>query len=88
MSKLKVLSDSEEQTNTRFISFTVGSRRYEFAFMKANYFDQDTLVIDLMGNRNYLLNHDTLERKGHIEHVFHMNEMEADQLRDCFQSFL
>ncbi|MFC7322174.1 SAV0927 family protein [Halobacillus campisalis] len=88
MGDIKVLKDQEEQVPSRFVSFTAGNRRYEFVFMKASYFKSDTLVVDLLGNHNFLLNHETLDKKGHIEHVFHINQMEADQLRNCLHKFL
>ncbi|GGF32580.1 hypothetical protein GCM10010954_34720 [Halobacillus andaensis] len=88
MSDIKVIKDQEEKAPTRFINFSTSGRRFEFAFLKADYFKGDTLVIDLLGNHNFLLNHETLHKKGHLEHVFHINEMQADQLRDCLDEFL
>ncbi|MCP3028264.1 SAV0927 family protein [Halobacillus sp. A5] len=88
MSEIKVITDQQEQAFTRFINFSASGRRFEFAFLKADYLKEDTLVVDLLGNHNFSLNHRTLHEKGHLEQVFHISEMQADELRNCLDQYL
>ncbi|WP_101843180.1 SAV0927 family protein [Halobacillus sp. Marseille-P3879] len=88
MTIIKVIKDQEEHALTRFINFSASGRRFEFAFLKADYLKDDTLVVDLLGNHNFSLNHQTLHEKGHLEQVFHISQVQADELRECLDQYL
>jgi len=75
------LSDSTEQTSTRFVTFvTPGLRRFDLAIMTTNRFYGKKLVIDMQSGRSGVLAADDLEEEGVIESVFRISEEEAAEL--------
>ncbi|MCA0971769.1 DUF3055 domain-containing protein [Halobacillus litoralis] len=82
------LEDSTQDTRTRFVSFTTGSHRFELALMKAERFNNQTMVINLQKNRQGLLDHDSLNVDGHLEHMFQLSPVEAEELRNYLPDLL
>ncbi|SFJ40747.1 Protein of unknown function [Halobacillus dabanensis] len=82
MAERPLLEDITQSTSTRFVSFTAGSHRFELALMKADYFNNQTMVINLPKNRQALLDHEAINRDGHLEHMFQLSAMEAEELRN------
>ncbi|MFC4305002.1 DUF3055 domain-containing protein [Cohnella boryungensis] len=75
------LSDSTEQTTTRFVTFiTPGLKRFDLAIMSTNRFYGKKLVTDMMFGRSAVLGPDDLEEEGVLESVFRINEEEAAEL--------
>lgn len=75
------LSDSTEQTSTRFVTFvTPGLRRFDLAVMSTNRFYGKKLVIDMQSGRSGVLAADDLEEEGVIASVFRISEEEAAEL--------
>ncbi|MFQ3544765.1 DUF3055 family protein [Halobacillus rhizosphaerae] len=88
MVKRSLLHDASETTVTRFVTFTAGNHRFELALLVADYFNDQTLVIDLLGTRHGLIDKDNIHQPGHLEHVFQLNQMEAEQLRSYLNDLL
>jgi len=75
------LSDSTEQTSTRFVTFvTPNLKRFDLAILTTNRFYGKKLVTDMMHGRSAILGPDDLEEEGVLEAVFRINEEEAADL--------
>ncbi|WP_372633245.1 DUF3055 domain-containing protein [Cohnella sp.] len=75
------LSDSTEQTSTRFVTFiTPGLKRFDLAILTTNRFYGKKLVTDLMFGRSAILGPDDLEEEGVLEAAFRISEEEAAEL--------
>ncbi|MBX0357377.1 DUF3055 domain-containing protein [Halobacillus sp. Nhm2S1] len=88
MQQRPLLEDVTQNTSTRFVSFTAGSHRFELALMKAEYFQNQTMVINLPKNRQALLDHENINKIGHLEHMFQLSAMEAEELRNYLPDLL
>jgi hypothetical protein len=81
MKDFDFLSDSTEQTATRFVTFvTPGLKRFDLAILTTNRFYGKKLVTDLMFGRSAVLGPDDLEEEGVLESMFKINEEEAAEL--------
>lgn len=80
------LYDGTEETKTRFVCF-VGEtlRRFDLAITSTNRFYGKKLVTDLQGGRTAVIGPDDLEEEGYLEHVFKLNEEEAQELREFLE---
>jgi len=75
------LSDSTEQTSTRYVTFiTPGLKRFDLAILTTNRFYGKKLVTDLMHGRSAILGPDDLEEEGVLEAAFRIDEEEAAEL--------
>jgi hypothetical protein len=75
------LSDSTEQTSTRFVTFvTPGMKRFDLAILTTNRFYGKKLVTDMQSGRSGVLGPDDLEEEGVLESIFKINEEEASEL--------
>lgn len=78
------LSDSTEQTSTRFVCF-IGEKsmtRFDLAITTTDRFYGKKLVTDLQSGRTAIIGPDDLEEEGYIEYVFRMNEEQAAELSE------
>ncbi len=77
------LSDSTEQTSTRFVCFIEEKslQRFDLAVTTTNRFYGKKLVTDLQSGRTAILGPDDLEEEGYLERVFQLNEEQAEVLR-------
>ncbi|QAS53839.1 DUF3055 domain-containing protein [Halobacillus litoralis] len=82
MAERPLLEDITQDTSTRFVSFTTGTHRFELALMRAEYFNNQTMVINLPKNRQALLDLENINQDGHLEHMFQLSAMEAEELRN------
>ena len=81
MKDFDFLSDSSEQTTTRFVNFVTPSlKRFDLAILSTNRFYGKKLVTDMMFGRSAVLGPDDLEEEGVLESVFRINEEEALEL--------
>jgi len=81
MKDFDFLSDSTEQTTTRFVTFVTPSlKRFDLAILSTNRFYGKMLVTDMMFGRSAVLGPDDLEEEGVLESVFRINEEEAVEL--------
>ncbi len=75
------LSDSTEQTSTRFVTFiTPGLRRFDLAITTTNRFYGKKLVADMQSGRSGVLGADDLEEEGVLESVFKISADDAGEL--------
>lgn len=77
------LSDSTEDTTTRFICF-IGEQsmqRFDLAITTTNHFYGKKLITDLQGGRTAIIGPDDLEEDGYLERAFKISEEEANELR-------
>lgn len=79
---LDFLSDSTESTSTRFVTFIGHSlKRFDLAVTTTNRFYGKKLVMDLQNGKTAILGSDDVEEEGYLEHIFGINEEEANELR-------
>lgn len=88
MGERPLLEDITQNTSTRFVSFTAGNHRFELALMKAEYFNNQTMVINLHKNRQALLDIENINKDGHLEHIFQLSALEAEELRNYLPDLL
>jgi uncharacterized SAM-dependent methyltransferase len=75
------LSDTTEETSTRFICFIGESlKRFDLAVTTTKQFYGKKLVTDLQAGKTAIIGPDDLEEEGYLEHVFKLNEEEAAEL--------
>ncbi len=75
------LSDTTEETSTRFICFIGESlKRFDLAITTTRQFYGKKLVTDLQMGKTAIIGPDDLEEEGYLEHVFKLNEEEAAEL--------
>ncbi|GGK05324.1 hypothetical protein GCM10007063_29670 [Lentibacillus kapialis] len=86
--KFDYLKDEVVTKEIRYISFMSQLKRYDFAFMKNEEDPEKYIVIHMQENRFASLSKADLSKKGHIEHVFHESQMEADEIREFLREVL
>ncbi len=75
------LSDSTEDTSTRFVTFVTGNlNRFDLVITTTNRFYGKKLVTDMQKGVTAIIGPDDLEEEGYLEHVFRLNEEEAQDL--------
>lgn len=75
------LSDTTEQTSTRFVTFvTPKLNRFDLAIVTTNRFYGKKLVVDMQSGRSGVLGPDDLEEEGVLESVFRIDEEQASEL--------
>lgn len=80
--ELDFLSDSTENTSTRFVTFIGGSlKRFDLAVTATNRFYGKKLVTDLQNGKTAILGADDLEEEGYLEQIYSLNEEEGEELR-------
>lgn len=80
--ELDYLSDSTEDTSTRFVTFIGKSmKRFDLAVMTTNRFYGKKLVTDLQNGRTAILGTDDLEEEGYLEQIYELNQEEANDLK-------
>lgn len=76
------LTDITESTSTRFVCFiTESMKRFDLAITSTTHFYGKILVTDLQLLKSAIIGPDDLETEGYLEHVFELNEVEAQELR-------
>lgn len=81
------LSDSTEETSTRFVCF-VGEeslRRFDLAITDTNRFYGKKLVTDLQTGRTAILGPDDLEEEGYLQRAYQLEDEEAEELKIFLQ---
>lgn len=80
------MSDSTEDTSTRFVTFIGPSlKRFDLAVTTTNRFYGKKLVTDLQAGKTAIIGADDLEQEGYLEHVFKLTEEEAEELNQFLQ---
>ncbi|MFD1039462.1 SAV0927 family protein [Virgibacillus byunsanensis] len=80
--------DKTVKKEVRYISFMGNLHRHDFALMEHREDPSKKVVIDLQRNRFAILGRDDIAKEGGIEHIFHVTEMEAEELREFFKQIL
>lgn len=77
------LSDTTEETSTRFICFIEEKslQRFDLAITTTNHFYGKKLVTDLQSGRTAILGPDDLEEEGYLERAYKLDEEQANVLR-------
>ncbi|MFD2613687.1 DUF3055 domain-containing protein [Paenibacillus gansuensis] len=76
------LSDSTEQTSTRYVCFIGESmHRFDLAITTTNRFYGKKLVTDLQSGRTAILGPDDLDEEGYLEYFYKIPEDAAEELR-------
>ncbi|WP_274363453.1 DUF3055 domain-containing protein [Paenibacillus thermotolerans] len=80
------LSDSTEQTTTRFVTFiSPNVHRFDLAITTTNRFYGKKLVTDMQKGITAVIGPDDLEEEGYLEHVFRLDEEAALDLNHFLQ---
>ena len=75
------MSDTTEDTSTRFVTFIVPSmKRFDLAITATSRFYGKKLIVDLQSGRTAIIGPDDLEEEGYLEHTFKITEEEASEL--------
>ncbi|MBD2872019.1 DUF3055 domain-containing protein [Paenibacillus arenilitoris] len=75
------MSDSTEQTSTRFVTFIGPSlKRFDLAVTTTNRFYGKKLVTDLQSGKTAIIGPDDLEEEGYLEYTYKLTEEEAAEL--------
>lgn len=81
MKDFDFLSDTTEQTATRFVTFiTPGLKRFDLAIVSTGRFYGKKLIMDIQSGRSAIVGPDDLEAEGTLEAMFKINEEEASEL--------
>ena len=89
MTEFDFLSDSTEQTTTRYVTLISPSlNRFDLAVMTTNRFYGKKLVIDMQRGISAIVGPDDLEEEGYLEHVFKLKREEAEDLLDFLQEVI
>ncbi|GGF99024.1 DUF3055 domain-containing protein [Paenibacillus abyssi] len=76
------MSDTTEETNTRFVTFIGPSlKRFDLAVTSTSRFYGKKLVTDLQAGKTAIIGPDDLEEEGYLEYVFKLTEEEALELQ-------
>ncbi|MGG3843507.1 DUF3055 domain-containing protein [Anoxybacillus kestanbolensis] len=75
------LYDDTVDTKTRFVGFAGKTERFDLAIVQTDRFYGKVLVLDLQSNRYAIIGSDDLQEPGYIEHVYNLNEEDANELR-------
>jgi HKD family nuclease len=82
------LYDEKEDTQTRFVSFTGKSNRFDLAITTTNRFYGKKLVFNIQSGITAIVGSDDLEQEGYLEYAFKLNEEEAEDLLDFLQQVI
>lgn len=83
------LSDSSEDTTTRFICFIGPSmHRFDLAVTTTNRFYGKKLVTDLQSGITAIIGPDDLEEEGYLAHYFRLDEEAAQDLESFLQQIV
>ncbi|KRE51298.1 cytosolic protein [Paenibacillus sp. Soil522] len=75
------MSDSTEETSTRYVTFIGPSlKRFDLAITSTNRFYGKKLVTDLQFGKTAIIGPDDLEEEGYLEYTFKLTEEEAAEL--------
>lgn len=87
MGEFDFLSDSTEQTSTRYVCFIgeASLNRFDLAITTTNRFYGKKLVIDLQSGRSAIIGPDDLEEEGYLAHAFKITDAQADELASFLQ---
>lgn len=74
------LYDETENVNTRFVSFTGETVRFDLIILTTNRFYGKKVVINIQNGRSAIIGHDDLDEEGYLAHAFNLNDEEAEDL--------
>lgn len=75
------MSDTTEQTSTRFVTFIGPSlKRFDLAVTSTGRFYGKKLVTDLQSGKTAIIGPDDLEEEGYLEYTYKLTEEEAAEL--------
>jgi hypothetical protein len=81
--EIDYLSDSTEQTSTRFVTMvTPNLNRFDLAITTTNRFYGKKLVIDMQSGISAVIGPDDLDEEGYLEHRYRLTEEQAQELHD------
>ncbi|WP_206109303.1 DUF3055 domain-containing protein [Paenibacillus sp. HB172176] len=76
------MSDSTEETTTRFVTFiTPGLKRFDLAITTTGRFYGKKLVTDLQSGKTAILGPDDLDEEGYLAYAYKISEEEAEELK-------
>ena len=86
---IDILSDSTEQTSTRFVTWIGTSlKRFDLAVTTTNRFYGKKLVTDLQFGKTAILGADDLETEGYLAKLYSLTEEEEAELKNFLYQVL
>ncbi|AZN43922.1 DUF3055 domain-containing protein [Paenibacillus albus] len=86
MNDYDFMSDTTEDTSTRFVTFiTPNLKRFDLAITSTNRFYGKKLITDLQSGRTAIVGQDDLDEEGYLEFTFKLTEEEATDLRQFLE---
>lgn len=82
MSERFFLYDDMVDTKTRFVSFVGEHQRFDLAIIQTDRYYGKQLVLDIQGGRFAIIGTDDLDEPGYLEHVYKLDEGDAQELRE------
>jgi len=89
MTDIDYLSDSTEETTTRFVTLvTPLLNRFDLVITTTNRFYGKKLVTDMQQGITAIIGPDDLEKEGYIEERFRLNEEQAEELTQFLEQIV
>lgn len=89
MPNIDFLSDSTEQTTTRYVVFITESMyRFDLAITTTNRYYGKKLITDLQKGITAIIGPDDLEEEGYLQHTFRLEDQEAQELREFLEEIV
>jgi len=76
------LYDETTETKTRFVSFMGENQRFDLAIIHTDRYYGKHLILNLQSDRYAIIGEDDLKEPGYLEHVFQLNDEDANELRE------
>lgn len=87
--EIDFLYDTTEDTTTRFVCFVGESmKRFDLAITSSNRFYGKKLVVDIQSGITGILGPDDVDEEGYLEHLYRLEEEEANDLRAFLSSVI
>lgn len=81
MTDIDYLSDSTEETTTRFVTFITNNlNRFDLAVTTTNRFYGKKLVTDMQQGITAIIGPDDLEKEGYLQSRFRLDEEQTEEL--------
>ena len=89
MSEIDYLSDSTENTTTRFVTLiTPKMNRFDLVITTTNRFYGKKLVTDMQQGITAVIGPDDLDKEGYIEELFRLDEEQAEELTQFLEQIV
>ncbi|WP_026092534.1 DUF3055 domain-containing protein [Calidifontibacillus oryziterrae] len=85
MSDFFYLYDETVEAKTRFVSFMGSKQRFDLAILQTDRYYGKIIVLDTQSHRFAIIGSDDLNEPGYLEHIYNLDEEDAEDLRTFLQ---